>query len=67
MLTDANVKRVIARKNIVNAFRLEFCAIRTSANVVIARILWKNWKTDRETTNFCRTLKNSTNILIDVT
>ena len=65
MLMDANAKRVIARKSIVNAFRLVFCAILINANAVIARTQSKNWKIDKETMSFCRTLKNSTNILID--
>jgi len=65
MLMAANAKRAIARENTANAFRLEFCAIQTSANAAIARIPWKNWKTDRKMMNFCRTLKNSTSTLIE--
>lgn len=62
---DANAKRVIARRNTVNVSKLAFYAILISANAVIAKIQWKNWRTGRKMMNFCKTLRNSTNTLIE--
>ena len=50
--TDANAKRVIVRKNIVNASRWVSFVTQNIASVPTARILKLNWKKEWQTMNF---------------
>jgi len=64
--TAVDAKRVIAKRNIVNASRSVSSATLTSANVSIAKTLYRSWKTDRKMMISYRTSRSSITTSIDL-